>query len=263
MSWTRIYALALNTAREALRSRAGIGLLLVAVLFVIFSLALSALAIREDAARVVIDFGLFSFGLFGVLTAVVMGTILVHKEVDRKTIFTIVSKPVHRHEIIVGKYLGMMVNLTAVLLVLAIVWALVLWLRRADVGAEAAKAVLLLWMELLVVSAMALFFASFTSPVLSGLFTLGFFLLGRTVGAVDLMLDSPRSIFADLPALKPLGNLYVHTVPDLSVFQVSQEILLGVEVSGGYLVASFGYAVAYAILFLAAAIVLFRRRDFV
>ena len=104
----RSFALAENTFLDAIRNRIFLGLLVMAIAFLLFSTVLSDLAVRGEAERVVLDFGLFSMSLCGVLLSIVMGVILLHKEVEKKTIYTLLSKPVSRVEVIVGKYLGML-----------------------------------------------------------------------------------------------------------------------------------------------------------
>lgn len=262
LSGGRLYAIAANTAREALRSRALLGLLIAALAFIAFSLVLANLAVRGEGGRVVTDFGLFAISLFVVVIAITTGTILVFKEIDRKTIFTLIPKPVHRREIVLGKYAGMMVNLGAVTIALSLAWFGVLALQGVELRGDHVAAILLVYAEAGIIASVALLFSSFSSPILSGVFTFGLFLLGRTAFIVGEMLDSPRGLFVDHPALRPIGDAYVAICPDLQVFNTTQEILLGIPITTHYVLASFGYAAAYSVFFLLVGIVLFERRDF-
>ncbi len=260
---SRVYAVASNTWREALRNRAFIGLMIVAVGFLFFSLALAELAVRGEAARVVLDFGYFAISLFGVVIAIVMGVILVYKEIEKKTIFTIIPKPIHRHEFLLGKYLGMVVVLVIEVAVMAVVWALVLWARDAPLGMDTVMGVSLILFEIMVIASVALLFSSFSSPVLSGIFTFGIFVLGRLSYLVSDMLVSTKGIFVNSPSLRPLGEAYVAICPDLSVFNVSQDLLQEVPIPVGYVAASGAYALSYIVVFMALAMLLFQRRDFI
>jgi len=261
--WSRVHAVASNTWREALRNRAFIGLMIVAVGFLFFSLALAELAVRGEAARVVLDFGYFAISLFGVVIAIVMGVILVYKEIEKKTIFTIIPKPIHRHEFLLGKYLGMVVVLVIEVVVMASVWALVLWARSAPLGMDTVMGVILILLEIMVIASVALLFSSFSSPVLSGIFTFGIFILGRLSYLVGDMLVSTKGVFVNNPSLRPLGEAYVAVFPDLSVFNVSQDLLQGVSIPVDYVIASGGYALSYIVAFMAIAMLLFQRRDFI
>jgi ABC-type transport system involved in multi-copper enzyme maturation permease subunit len=259
----RVHAVASNTWREAIRNRAFIGLMIVAVGFLFFSLALAELAVRGEAARVVLDFGYFAISLFGVVIAIVMGVILVYKEIEKKTIYTILPKPIHRHEVLLGKYLGMVVVLVIEVVVMAAVWAFVLWARDAPLGMDTVMGVVLILFEIMLIASVALLFSSFSSPVLSGIFTFGIFILGRLSYLVSDMLVSSKGIFVNTPSLRPIGEVYVAVFPDLSVFNVSQDLLQGVSIPAAYVVASGAYALSYIIVFMALAMLLFQRRDFI
>ena len=259
----RIAAIASNTTREALRNRAFIGLVLAALAFIGFSMVLAELAVRGQAARVVQDFGPFAIGLFGVVIAITMGVILLYKEIDKKTIFTVVPKPVHRHEIVLGKYLGMLAILAVAVGALGAAWAGVLALKGAPLTIEVVKVVVLIYFEIMVVTSVAVLFSAFSSPVLSGLFTFGIFFLGRVAYLVTEMLQAHKGLFVDNPGLRPLGEIFVATFPDLQTFNVTQNLLLGLPVPGSYVLASLGYALAYVLFFLCGAMILFQRRDFI
>lgn len=258
----RIAAVAQNTFREAVRNRAFLGLLFFSVAFLLSSILLSALAVIGEGARVVVDFGFFAVGLFAAVTAIVMGALLVYKELEKKTIYTIVSKPIHRYEFILGKYLGLLVILAAQVVGLSLVWVLVILMRDGDVSLEHAKGMMLVLMEVGVVAAVAMMFSAASNPMLTGLFTFGVFVVGRLVYLIEDMLRAPKGLFADNRVARVFGETVVAIFPDLSVFDVSQQVLLGVPVAPGYLLHAFTYASAYALIFLVIALFAFERRDF-
>lgn len=262
-SLLRIAAIASNTTREAIRNRAFIGLLLAALAFIAFSLVLGELAVRGQAARVVQDFGPFAIGLFGVVIAITMGVILLYKEIDKKTIFTIIPKPVHRFEIVLGKYVGLLAILLVTVAVLGLAWTGVLAVKGAPVTVEVVKVVALVFFEIMLVTAVAVLFSAFSSPVLSGLFTFGIFFLGRVAYQVDQLLDARRGLFVDHPSLRPLGEAFVAVFPDLQVFDATQNLLLAMPIPGTFVAAALTYSLAYVAFFLALAVLLFQRRDFI
>lgn len=259
----RIRAIARNTFKEAVRNRAFIGLLLLALVFLISSVVLSALAVSDQAPRVVVSFGLFGISLFGVVIAVVMGVILVYKEIEKKTIYTVVPKPVHRFEIILGKYLGLLAILVVELSILALVWFLILWTKDVTVTLEHVKALLLVFFEVMLITGVALLFSAFSSPILSGIFAALIFVVGRVVYIVDEMLRAGSGLFVTSPELRPVGKAVVAVFPDLNVFNGSHEVLLGVPIAWDYIGSALGYALSYVVVLLALATLLFQRRDFV
>jgi ABC-type transport system involved in multi-copper enzyme maturation permease subunit len=259
----RVYAVARNTYREALRNRAFLGLVVFAVAFIFLSLAMSEMSIVGQEVRVVSSFGFFAISLVGAITAIVMGALLVHKEVERKTIYTIVSKPIHRHEFIVGKLVGLVGILVVQVAILAVVWAFVVHLQGGQVGIEHLKGLGLIIVEVSLVASIAVMFSAFSSPVLTGLFSLGIFVVGRLVPLMEEMLSASRGLFVDHAVARFLGEAAVAVLPDLSVFNVSQQVLLGVPVHMSYLGEALLYGGAYGLIFLVIAVWAFERRDFI
>ena len=259
----RVSAVARNTFKEAVRNRAFLGLGLFGVVFILFSLVLSELTVVGQGPRVVVDFGFFAVGLFASATAIVMGAVMVHKEVDKKTIYTILSKPLHRYEFILGKYLGMLGILAAQIVVLGMIWCVPLLAQGADVSLEHAKGLALLVFEVSIVAAVAVMFSAQSTPALTGLLSFGVFVVGRLVYLLEEMLQGARGLFVDNALARGFAEVVVTVFPDLSVFDVSQQVLLGVEVSGAYMGQALLYACCYVAVLLAIAMVAFQRRDFV
>ncbi|MCG8555235.1 MAG: ABC transporter permease subunit [Proteobacteria bacterium] len=133
----RIVAVAINTFREAVRDRVLHGVLGVALALLLFSLALAEVSLNQQR-RVVLDVGLASISLFSVLIAVFLGSSLLYKEIERKTLYVILPKPIERHEFLLGKYLGIV--LTAGVFVL-IMGAVQLWVTAIQAQASAGPVV--------------------------------------------------------------------------------------------------------------------------
>jgi ABC-type transport system involved in multi-copper enzyme maturation permease subunit len=258
----RTLAVATNTFREALRNRAFIGMVILSLGFIGLSMMLSELAIVGQESRVLVDFGFFAISLFAVATAIVMGAILVHKEMEKKTIFTILSKPIHRYEFILGKYIGVMIVLMLQVGLLSLFWCSLLFIKDAGLSLEHLKGLVLVVMEVSVVTAIAVMFSAMSSPVLTALFTTGAFAVGRVVYLLETMLSSTRGVFVDNPILGMLGEGAVVVFPDLSVFNISQQVLLGVTTPWTYIGHATAYGLCYVLVVLVLAVLAFQRRDF-
>jgi ABC-type transport system involved in multi-copper enzyme maturation permease subunit len=258
----RVGAIALNTFREAIRNKVLYLLLLFAVALIAFALALGQMSLHEEL-RVTRDLGLGGIALFGVLIAIFVGVNLVYKELDKKTVFSLIPKPIHRYEFVVGKYAGMVVTLAVQMAIMSAVLFLVLVVQGGTFDAPVAKAILLLFVQVCVVTALAVLFSTFASPILSGGFTLGLFVVGRFTPEL-------RELIGKLGApLRVLSSAALHLVPDLNVFYVSGTMVDAqyVSVHDTYVTWSYvGIAAAYGALYaacaLSLAIVLFSRRDF-
>ena len=261
-SLLQLASLAWITFLESIRHRALLGLLLTALGFIAFSMVLSALAVRDQAIRVVTDFGLMCASLLGVVTAIILGVILVHKEIARRTIYTVLSKPVPRPLFVLGKYAGLCAMLLTTLVVLLLAWIGVLALRGAAPGLAHLVAAVLVVAEVWVITAVAVFFSTFATPVLSGIFAFGIFLIGRNVPVIDHLLRRKTGLFAENPALRPFGEAMAAIFPDLTAFQVTDYLLHGMDIPWRYVGSSLAYAAAYIIVFLSLGVLLFQRRDF-
>lgn len=259
----RIGAIAVNTFREALRNRAFIALVLTACVFLAFSWILSEMAVPGQGSRVIMTFGFFAISLFCVITAIVMGAVLLHKELEKKTITTILSKPVHRYEFLLGKYLGMLAILAVELVGLSLVWMAVYGMRGGDAFAVMLTGAGLMYLEVMLVTAVAVMFSALSSPVLTALFTTGVFFVGRVHTVIVEMLGAQRGILVDNPWAGGVAEAVVAIFPDLSVFNVSEQAIWGVEVGFDYWGNGLLYAGGYIVIGLAIGILAFQRRDFV
>ena len=190
----RIWAIALNTFREAARIRVLYGILVLVVGANLFAIVLGEMAINEEA-RIARDVGLAGISLFGSLTAIFLGVFLLYTEVQRRTIHAIVSKPIERWEFVVGKYLGMALVLTVLVGVfaLAMVRDAAVAGRRRD-RARCSRRVVLSWFEVLTVAAIAIFFSSFSTPFLSGIFALAMWVIGRVTPDIEAASKVARAV---------------------------------------------------------------------
>jgi ABC-type transport system involved in multi-copper enzyme maturation permease subunit len=259
----RMLAIALNTFKEAARNRAFIGLMLGSLVLILASLLISELVVYDQRRRVVQDFGLFFISFAGVIISVTIGVLLVYKELERKTIYSLLSKPLYRWEFILGRYAGMFLILLVVTAALSLAWYLVLVIREVPLQLTFVKAVLLILGELSVVAAIAVLFSSFSTPILSGIFTFGLFVLGRQVYFIEEMLQARKGLFVSAPQLRPLGKAITMILPDFTMFDISKEILLEVEVTWTYVAQALGYGLSYVVILVCLAALSFQRRDFV
>ncbi len=259
----RIWAIALNTFREAVRIRVLYGILVLVVGANLLTLVLGQMVTNEEA-RVTRDVGLAAISLFGSLTAIFLGVFLLYTEVQRRTIHSIVSKPIERWEFVVGKYLGMALVLSVLVAVFAIAMVLMLTWQGFGVSSTILKALLLAWFEVLTVAAIAIFFSSFSTPFLSGIFALGLWWIGRVTPDIEAAARDAS------PAIRWTAKLTLQIVPDLHMFSVSGRVVDGAHVSVHGDFVSWGY-VGLAVLhgagwivgLLALSALLFHRRDFV
>jgi ABC-type transport system involved in multi-copper enzyme maturation permease subunit len=260
---------AINVFRESVRDKVLYGLVVFAVLLISMSYLIGELTAGQDL-KIIKDLGLASIAVFGLLISVFIGIGLVWKEVEKRSIYTLLSKPMRRGEFIVGKYCGLVLTLFVnVAVMTAAFYAVVGYMGwaatpvvRAGWPAPAADpamlgAIVLIMIELMLVTAIALFFSTFSSPFLSAMLTVGLWVIGhfgddlRNIGSV---VGSP------VAASVARGLYYV--LPDFSVFDVKAQIVHGQHVPLAYIGLTALYGLAYLALVLAGAVAVFSRRDF-
>lgn len=262
-SLNRILAIARNTLLESSRNRAFIGLGIASVAFIVTSIVISNLAVSDQKIRVLKDFGLFAIGLLENVVAIIMGVILVYKEIDRKTFYLVLSKPVRRAEVIIGKFVGLSIVLSISDIIMGFAWILSLYVGGGTIEWIMVKALILIWFEALLITSIALFFSSFATPVMSGVFAGGMFLLGRVLYILEEILYSRKTQFIKNPILIYLAKIAIFVLPDLSVFNISKEITVGIPVGWDYVLQAGLYSLAYCMVFIALGIIIFERKDFV
>jgi len=252
----RVSAIAGNTVREAVRNKVLYALLFFGVLWIGTGLLVSSLSYVE-AERILQSVGLASLRLFGALIAIFVGVGLIHKEVDRRTIYTILSKPVSRTEFLLGKYFGLVVTLWIQVAIMATAFVAVSWLSGAPLDGGHAAAIGLAAVELAVVVGMATLFSSFTTPMLASLFTLGLYVIGHV--ARDLRELGAQS---DVPSIERATWLIHQVTPDLESFNLTVQAIHQLPVTASQVWLPLAYAALYVTALLALASVIFERRDF-
>jgi ABC-type transport system involved in multi-copper enzyme maturation permease subunit len=255
-AWLRIQTLAVNTLREAVRSKVLYGLLFFALVLIATGVLLSTLSYVERE-RILQDVGLASIRLFGAAIAILVGVGLIHKEVERRTIFTILSKPVSRSEFLLGKFAGLVATLWLQVAIMGATFAAVSWLAGAPIRLGHAQALLLCAGEIALLVAVATLFSSFTTPMLASLFGAGFYVVGhltRDLRALGAEAESPAIASA---------TVWLHRVlPDLSAFNRVIEAVHGLPIPGGEVGASLLMGAGWCVGFLLVAMLTFEQRDF-
>jgi ABC-type transport system involved in multi-copper enzyme maturation permease subunit len=255
----RIRAIALNTFRESVRDRVLYNLILFALILVGASIFVSELSIEQES-KFIADLGLSSMLVFGAIIAIFIGVGLVYKEIDKRTIYNLLSKPVRRHEFILGKYLGLCLTLlvNASVMLLGTLLALA-YVNRGLVRLQLAllPAAYLIVLELALLVAVALFFSSFSTPMLSALLSFAIYVIGHMSG--DLKLAAQLS---DSVAIKFVLHALYYLLPNLSNFSFITEASHGRMVSTGMALSATIYAAIYIAILVSATILIFERRNF-
>ena len=256
---SRIGTIARNTFREAVRDRVLYNLVLFVLLLTVGAIFLGELSAAQES-KIIIDLGLSAMLLFGAFISIFVGVGLVYKEIERRTVYAIFSKPVGRSEFLVGKYLGLCLTLFVNVLVMgAGVSLALLYVKRGwdPLIFNIWPAIFLIYVELMILTAVALLFSSFSTPALSALLTFFVFIIGHFSATLKQLASSLGTTSARVF----FGALY-YLLPNLANYSYITPAAHGQTPEPHLLLASLVYALVYITVLLAAATLIFNRRNF-
>ena len=255
--------------KESVRDRVLYNLVGFALLLMGASYLIGQLTAGQDV-KIIKDLGLAAMSVFGLFIAIFIGIGLVSKEVERRSVYSVLAKPVRRSELVVGKYVGLVLTVAVNLAVMAAVYYLVLgymsWFetdafkRSWEAPATDVRllvAIYLVFMQLALVIAVALFFSTFSSPMLSASFTFGLFIAGH----FNADLKNFGQVVGDSPIRYVTTALY-YVMPNMAAFDVKSAVVHAQPVTAGYVALVTGYGLLYIAALVAAGVVIFSRRDF-
>lgn len=254
---SRILTIARNTFREAVRDRVLYNLVLFVLLITASAIFLGELTAGQEA-RTIVNLGLSAMLIFGAFISIFVGVSLVSKEIERRTIYAIFSKPIGRSEFIVGKYLGLCLTLLVNVLIMGIGVSLAL---LAVGGGQLAftiwGAIFLIYLELTILTAVAILFSSFSSPALSALLTFFIFVIGHFSQSLREFAANLGSTFT-----KFFFDALYYILPNLSFFSFAANAAHGDKPPIGMIGGAILYAFAYILVLLAITVIIFSRRNF-
>ena len=256
----KIYAIALNTFRETVRDKILYSFLVFIVLVMLLAILLGSLSVGQDE-RVLRDFGLASISFVGGVIAIVAGANLVFKELDKRTVYIIFTKPVTGWQFILGKYLGLCFAVGCMVSVMGLFMIGVLALTNShSVAFELNRLwapLALVYLELLFVIAMATFFSTFANPIMSVLFTLSLWLIGHFG-------DSLRELgrLSQNESLGAFMNFLYWLLPDLASLTRVRNLLMYGNQSGNEVISYLTcYVIAYVLILLVMASIVTEQRE--
>ena len=253
---------AVNVFKESVRDRVLYNLVVFGALLIGASYLIGQLTAGQDI-KIIKDLGLAAIATFGLLIAVFIGIGLVWKEVERRSIYALLSKPVRRHEFVLGKYAGLALTLLVNVAIMTVAfYAVLAYLSTQFPTSQAIDprmllAIGLIFLELLLVTAIALFFSTFSGPFLSAALTFGLWVIGH----FNAELRNFESVVESKVAAYLARGLY-YLLPNFAAFDVKAQAVQGLPIPWSYMAVTTAYGVTYIALLLTGAVVVFSRRDF-
>jgi ABC-type transport system involved in multi-copper enzyme maturation permease subunit len=267
MTMATIARVAVSVFRESVRDRILYSIVVFAVLLMASSYLLGQLTAGQDI-KIIKDLGLASIATFGLFIAVFIGIGLVWKEVEKRSIYSLLAKPIRRSEFVLGKYCGLVLTLVVNIAVMTVAFYAVLAVLDwqidplvewpvPPVDPRMLKAIVLIVIELMLVTAIALFFSTFSSPFLSAGLTIGLWVIGHfnaDLRNFEQVVESPAAVW--------LARVLYYVLPNFAAFDVKAQVVHGQAVAMSYVGLVALYGLVYVTLVLTAAVLIFSRRDF-
>jgi len=255
---TRVFPIAYNTYREAVRDRVLYNLIVFALLIVSSALFVGQISIEVERI-VLINMGLTSISIFGIVIAIFIGISLVWKEIERRTIYTVLAHPVRRWEFLFGKFLGLFGTLTfnAALMSLGF-FATLLYLSHGLGRPDAyiLVAIYFIVLQLMMMTALAMLFSTYSSPLMSSIFAFATFAIGT------FSEDLHNFAAAAQGPTKAIMTVVAYLVPNFSSLNVISQVAHGIPVQPGLILHNTVYALSYTAVVLFCAAAIFENRNF-
>jgi len=255
----KIFSIAKNSFREAIRSNILWAVLLFALFIIMASVAFGSVSVGEQF-RVVKSFGYFMTSLSGVIISVITGVTLFQKEISQKTIYNILSKSVSRSQFLYGKFLGLWLTASFLVFLMLIILQIIVFPIEGNVDPLIFEAFLCMTLEIAIISAITVFFSSMAvTPVLPGLFSFAFFVSGRSISYLAGYLNqesNPNKI------LLAIANALNYIIPDLRALSRYDDLVYNIGISGkeaGYMII---YSLCYCVFVLFLSGIIFEKREF-
>ncbi len=243
------------TVLEARRNKITWSLLFFCLVLVFNSFLFQEVTIAAHD-RILRDVGLAAIGLFGLLLSVFLGVSVVSREVERRTVYILLTKPIGRADYLLGKLLGVWLTLILSLGMMFVAFLLESVLYRAPIDAVVFQCFWLMLMEFLLIASFSILASTFTSSAMSAFMSIGLYLIGHL--STDLQFFASKS---DSEVTRTAGALLYYLLPNLERLNLKTPASLMATVPASQVIGATGYAALYVAAFFALAVALFRRRD--
>ena len=253
----RIIAITVNTFKETIRNKVLYSIIFFLVLLLSISYILGRFTMGKTY-QFVANFGFAGVELLGVIIAIVIGIGLIYNEIQKKTIFTIISKPVKRWEIILGKFLGLSLTILLQEIVMITILFIFIVISGGKIPLSYFTASLMIYFEVMIVVAISIFFSTFSSPILSGFFAFTIYFAGQSIEYLrEIIKEGNISRIG-----RYIIDLFYYTLPNLHALNIKNEVVNGIALPDYYILNAIFYAIAYILFVLLISTFLFERKQF-
>ncbi len=251
---SNIITIAKNTFKETIRDRILYGILAFALLFLMSTVLFGSISLGEDV-KVVKDFGLAGIYIFSIIITIFLGTSLIYKEIEKRTLYIIFSKPVSVTQFIIGKFLGLMASIKLTVILMTIAYLLIVYFKGGGIDWLSLWSIILLLFELAIFVALTILFSTFTAPLAGTIYSIIILYIGHSLGLVHQYGIKAGGIS------KYLSDFIYYLLPNLEKFNLRNSVVHGIAPRPLEIVYPVVYAIFYTAILLYLAIVSLKKQD--
>jgi len=252
----KIFTFAMNTFKEAVRDKT---ILLVGIIGFVF-LAVSKIFVPisvGEAFKIINDFGLALVEIFSLIIIIFIGTRILYDEIERKTIYNIISKPVKRWEFLTGKLVGLTILILTIQIILYIFFLLFQKLYLHMFILKFLSGLYFLFFEMFLLNGVAIFFSTFATPITAGIFTFLIYFIGNTSVYLKELVSMVK-----IPSLNFIVNILYYILPNFSIMNIKGNLVYNLPLSPSLYLFTAAYSILYVIILLTFSSIIFDRREF-
>lgn len=251
-----MFNISYNTFKELTRNKVLYLILFFAILLIIFSLALASLSMGQTE-KIVLDFWLAMIEIFWLVSVIFIWSQLIFKEIDGKTIYLILSKPISRYEFILWKFIWFAMILACIIFFQSVFFVLLLWYSKFAITSIVLWSIFFIYIKLLVLFTIILFFSTFISSILSILLTIIVYIISHWITSILDMANHGNNY-----AIKTIWKVLYVIFPNFEALNIKETIMSPIVVSSSYIALNLSYAIIYSIIILGFTIIIFNRKTF-
>jgi len=249
-----ILVVAKNTFRETIRNKVLYAILAFAAVYMLFTLFLGSISLGEDL-HVIRSLGLAGMYIFGLIITIFLGSSLLYKELERRTLYFVLSKPISRAHLVLGKFLGLLSSVAVCLAGMTVLYLLMVAFKGGGFDSSAILAVFYQLLEMSLLIALTIFFSTFSMPLLSTLYAVLVVYIGHSL---DLLMQAVQGASAPV---RFFVQLLHYVLPNLAKFDIRSAIIYDASVPLSQALLVVAYAAMYVGLLLCVAVFLFEKRE--
>lgn len=250
-----LFSIAKNTFKESARNRISFVILLIAIACILLTRAVAYVS-PETEDKMVVDFGIFAITFFGMIMAIFNGSNLIYKELEKRTIYTVMSKPIHRYEFVLGKFIGLLFAISTNLLLVSCIFVIYCMVIKISLSAAFFVAVFCIFLQISMVIGISIVFSLISSPLLSASFSMMFYIFGY-------WLEGLRDL---IPLVENHAGQFViewvyKVLPKLFYLDFKYQASHGLSITPMEAIMAILYGVNYVALFLVIATLLLNKKE--